>query len=311
MRVSFNALSDTVIGQLGDLGSAQVRLQRQAASGQRIASADQDPLGAQRLLDSRAETEQLAQFAKNISRQRDVATVTQGSIQSLQKVADRASEIATRAVGVNASQDLSQYATEVNQLLEQALNTANGKYGDGYLLSGTNTRQAPFTATRDSSGQITGITYQGNNGNGAVDIAQGESIDVRIPGSNSTGSGTTGLLADTRTGADLFAHLISLRDHLRSGNTTAINSTDAGHLVADGNHLIDQLGMNAATIARLDTATSANASRSASVAQRTSSITDVDLAETLTDLTRTQTAYQVALQTGAKILNLSLMDYLH
>jgi flagellar hook-associated protein 3 FlgL len=311
MRVSFNALSDTVIGQLGDLGSAQVRLQRQAASGQRIASADQDPLGAQRLLDSRAETEQLAQFAKNISRQRDVASVTQGSIQALQKVADRAAEIATRAVGVNASQDLSQYATEVNQLLEQALNTANAKYGDGYLLSGTNTRQAPFAATRDSSGQITGITYQGNNGSGAVDIAQGESIDVRIPGSNSTGSGTTGLLADTRTGADLFAHLISLRDHLRSGDTTAINATDSGHLIADGNHLIDQLGMNAATIARLDTATSANSSRSASVAQRTSSITDVDLAETLTDLTRTQTAYQVALQTGAKILNLSLMDYLH
>ncbi len=311
MRVSFNALSDTVIGQLGDIGSAQVRLQRQAASGQRIASADQDPLGAQRLLDSRAETEQLAQFAKNISRQRDVATVTQGTIQSLQTVADRAGEIATRAVGLNASQDLSQYATEVNQLLEQALNTANRKYGDGYLLSGTNTRQAPFAATRDSSGQITGITYQGNNGTGDVDIAQGESIDVRIPGSNSTGSGTTGLLADTRTGADLFAHLITLRDHLRSGDVTSINSTDAGRLVADGNHLIDQLGMNAATIARLDTATSANASRSASVAQRTSSITDVDLAETLTDLTRTQTAYQVALQTGAKILNLSLMDYLH
>lgn len=311
MRVSFNALSETVIGQLGDLGSAQVRLQRQASSGQRIASADQDPLGAQRLLDSRAETEQLAQFAKNISRQRDVASVTQGSIQSLQKVADRAGEIATRAVGVNASQDLSQYATEVNQLLEQALNTANAKYGDGYLLSGTNTRQAPFVATRDSSGQITGITYQGNTGSGAVDIAQGESVDARIPGSNSTGSGATGLLADTRSGADLFAHLISLRDHLRSGDTASINASDSGHLIADGNHLIDQLGANAATIARLDTATSANSSRSASVAQRTSSISDVDLAETLTDLTRTQTAYQVALQTGAKILNLSLMDYLH
>ena len=34
MRVSFNAFSEVVTGQLGDLGSTQLRLQRQATSGQ-------------------------------------------------------------------------------------------------------------------------------------------------------------------------------------------------------------------------------------------------------------------------------------
>ena len=311
MRVSFNALSESIIGQLGDITSSQVRLQRQAASGQRIATADEDPLAAQRLLDARVESDQLTQFASNISRQRDLATASQGSIQALQKVADRASEIATRAVGVNGQQDLSQYATEVNQLIEQALNSSNGKLGDSYLFGGTNTRQGPFTATRNGSGEITGVAYQGNTADSAVDIAQNDSLSVRVPGSNTSGSGTTGLLVDSRSGADLFSHLVSLRDHLRAGDVTAINATDTAHLLADGNHLIDQIGLNAAAIARLDTASTANSSRTQMLDQLKASVNDVDLAQTLSSLSRTQTAYQVALQSGAKILNLSLLDYLH
>ena len=38
---------------------------------------------------------------------------------------------------------------------------------------------------------------------------------------------------------------------------------------------------------------------------------DADLAQTLVHLTQTQNAYQVALQSGAKLLSNSLLDYLH
>jgi flagellin-like hook-associated protein FlgL len=37
---------------------------------------------------------------------------------------------------------------------------------------------------------------------------------------------------------------------------------------------------------------------------------DVDLAESLVELGRVETAYQAALQSSARILNLSLFDYL-
>jgi len=38
--------------------------------------------------------------------------------------------------------------------------------------------------------------------------------------------------------------------------------------------------------------------------------TDVDLAKALVRLNETQMSYQAALQTGGKILNMSLMDYI-
>ena len=37
--------------------------------------------------------------------------------------------------------------------------------------------------------------------------------------------------------------------------------------------------------------------------------TDVDIAQSMVDLTKTQTAYQAALQAGAQVLRLSLLDY--
>ena len=51
--------------------------------------------------------------------------------------------------------------------------------------------------------------------------------------------------------------------------------------------------------------------RGTALQTQVSQLTGADLAQTLTNLSQTQTAYQAALQSGAKIMGLSLMDYLH
>ena len=42
----------------------------------------------------------------------------------------------------------------------------------------------------------------------------------------------------------------------------------------------------------------------------TSAETDADMSTTIVKLTQTQTAYQAALQVGAQVLRVSLLDYL-
>lgn len=61
---------------------------------------------------------------------------------------------------------------------------------------------------------------------------------------------------------------------------------------------------------RLETAASLASSQSLSLNQMISNETDANLSETIVQLTQTQTAYQAALQSGAGILKMSLMDYL-
>jgi len=46
------------------------------------------------------------------------------------------------------------------------------------------------------------------------------------------------------------------------------------------------------------------------ITTQTSNLTSADLATTLTKLDQTQTAYQAALESAAKIMNLSILNYI-
>jgi len=158
--------------------------------------------------------------------------------------------------------------------------------------------------------QVTGVTYQGNTDVPELEIAQGTTLSVQVPGANTSGTGPQGLLADSRTGADVFAHLISLRQHLAAGDTTAIAATDRAALSKDEDNVLYHLANTGAVQARLETASTATSSRVTELRQSLSQETDADLATTMVQLTTTQTAYRAALQSGASLLNTSLMDYL-
>lgn len=61
----------------------------------------------------------------------------------------------------------------------------------------------------------------------------------------------------------------------------------------------------------IDVTTRINESRFNELEQLSSVELDVDIAETIVELNRIQTAYQAALGTGSRIMGLSLLDYLH
>lgn len=91
------------------------------------------------------------------------------------------------------------------------------------------------------------MSYNGNANVAETEIENGATLAVDVPGVNSTGSGTRGLVTDSRSGAHLFNHLISLQNNLLAGNTTAIANTDRAALAKDEENLIYHLGGNGAT----------------------------------------------------------------
>jgi flagellar hook-associated protein 3 FlgL len=230
-------------------------------------------------------------------------------MKALKKTSDRAGELATLADGTKSQAELDTYATELNQLLEQGVQLVNSKYRGDYLFSGTLSNQTPFVATTTNS-QITAVAYQGNADTTAVEIAENTTLSVQFPGANDSGTGMRGLITDSRSGADFFAHLIMLRDHLQSGNTAAITSTDTANLAKDEDNFLYQFGTNGVVQARLSAASSIATNRIGSLGKLVSNEADADLAQTLVKLSETQNAYKAALQSGATILNQSLLDYL-
>jgi len=61
----------------------------------------------------------------------------------------------------------------------------------------------------------------------------------------------------------------------------------------------------------VETASTLAASHKTSLTSLISNHTDADLSQTLVDLNATQNAYKAALQSGATLMQQSLLDYLH
>jgi flagellar hook-associated protein 3 FlgL len=312
MRVAFNTFPNSLTSQLSALSAQQNRLQIQVATGKRISQLEDDPATMRRVLDSQARDGQITQYRKNIASLQTQATSSYNAMSGLQNISARAGEIATLADGTRSPQELSTYAAEVTQLIQQGVQLMNSTSQGSYLFGGTQTTQPPFVATEDANGNVTGVTYQGNESVPGAEIAAGATVSVQVPGANTSGSGPAGLITDTRNGADFFNHLIALQNHLLAGNTSAIASQDHPALTKDEDNITSQIANNGLIQSHLSTADSLASTQSLSLKQMISEDSDADLAQTLTQLSATQTAYQAALQSGAKLLsqNQTLLNYL-
>ena len=310
IRVASSMISDSLLNDLTRLNSRQQQLQAQAASGLRVQNPGGDPTAMRRVLDLQAESNAVAQYQKNIAQLKDQSTAAYNSMQALKTVSDRAGEIATQADGTASSQDLATYAAEVTQLIQQAAQIMNSKYQGDYLFGGTLSDQAPYVVATDAAGNVTSVTYQGNTTVPQVEIAENTTLSALPVGENTGGTGPQGLITDSRNGADFFNHLISLQNNLLSGNTAAINSTDFPALQNDEQNIVSQIATTGALQGRMDAATNIAQTRSASLDSLISAQADADIATVAVQLSETQTAYQVALASGAKLMSLSLLDYL-
>jgi flagellar hook-associated protein 3 FlgL len=318
MRVTTSSFPNTLRSQLERLSTQQARLQTQAGTGQRFSIASEDPRAMRKVLDLQSEIKTLSQYEKNIGTLQDTLTASYTAIAEVKKVSDRAGEIATRADGLHTPEELHSLGTEVDQLLEQTLQLANSQHQRNYLFGGTKNTTPPYVATRDAAtGKITGITFNGTSSVSQAEIAEGITIAVSVPGSNPDEDGNTGttrgFLKDDSSGADFFAHLISLRNNLDDANPAAvarIRQSDLPNLLTDEDNFLYHFANVGAIQSRLETAGSLANQRSISLESLVSKESDADLSQTLVALSQIQNAYTAALKTGGTILNQSLLDYI-
>ena len=310
MRVATNTYSSSLVNHLGTLTQRQLRLQEEAATGQRIRRPEDDPAGVQRVFLHQDEARALKQFERNIGSLRDRSQATYSVLRELKKISDRAGELAILADDTKSPEDLRSYAVEVSQLIKRAVELSNTKWEGDYLFAGTRTDLSPFTATEDAGGNVISVAYGGNIDLAETEIAENVTLSAHTIGANTTGSGARGLLADSRFGADLFGHLISFQNHLLAADTAAIGATDRSQLAADEENLLVHFSTNGVIQARLESTQAAGDTRSLALEGLVSREADADMAETMVRLNQTQSAYQAALQSGARLMSLSLLDFI-
>ena len=277
-----------------------LRLQEQLSSGLKVNSPSDDPLAARRAVNIRSTIAKQEQYLSNVSSAGPLLSESTTSLQTVISAVQRARDLTLQgATGTNSQVQMNQIASEVNQLLESVLVESNHKTNQRYVFGGTRTLDPPFAATRDANGQITAITYEGNNESIQVSVGDGAAVKIN----------ETGQRAFLST-QDIFKTLIDIRDNLLAGDKTSLQTDRLTELTDAQNQLLISVAGLGATQNRMDSVTS---NMEGSVQQLTvvlSDNIDADYAETVVHLNAQTNAYSAALNAAARVIQPSLLDFL-
>jgi len=297
MRIASNTVSDNIVRQIQNLGSQSARLQSKVASGQRITNPEDDPAAVSRVINLESERRAIEQFQRNADRALEISQASYSGLQQIKKLSDRATEIGTLGAGTISGEARTAYASEVDQLIEQAVQLGNTKFRNDYIFAGTAVDTAPFAATRDVNGKVTAVTYAGNTAQSSIALSESSTVAPGTSAATNTGLG------------DFINHLVALRDSLQTGDTTVVQAAQTD-LLSSEDVLVNSLSEHGAIQMRIEVNQAQQKERVNNLEKLVSSEADGDLPSTIVKLNQTQVAYQAALQSASNIMKLSLLDYL-
>jgi len=297
MRITNNMVTSSIMTELQDLETQQSSLQSEVSSGIAVTQPSDNPEAFSQVVELQSQSNQLQQFDTNATQALNVSSASYAGLSSLQQLYDRASQLGT--LGTSAVDGTSQqaYATEVDQLVQQAVQVGNSQLGNSYLFAGTADSAPPFVAATDSSGTITSVSYAGNSGTTAIPISQTSTVSP----------GTSG---ETNSGIATFINsLISLRDALQSGDSAGISTANSA-LTSSEDVITTAVADNGAIQARIQSDQTQQQAMSTQDSTMISNDADADLPTTMVKLNQAQLAYQAALQSSASVMHLSILNYI-
>ena len=303
VRTTQRLLIDRVLSDLSLQQRRILTLQEQLSTGQVVNRPSDDSLATRRAIDARAEIAKNEQYITNISNLGPGLQGTETALTTSVDVIQRARELTIQgASGTNAQLQRDQIAIEVNQLLEALLVQGNQQANGRYIFGGTVTQTEPFVAARDANGEITGITYAGNDETFSVEIQEGIQVAGNEPGSRVfTAAGVSG--------ADIFQTLIDIRDNLRAGDLNGLE-VRLDELSAAQDQLLIATARVGATQNRVENVQSNLEDVNLQLLDVVSDNIDADFAETIVELNAQSNALQASLDAAARVIQPSLLNFL-
>jgi flagellar hook-associated protein 3 FlgL len=296
MRVNPNFSNDILADLYTAQSHEQVALQ-QLASGQVINMPSDNPTGAAEMVQNQAQQQQDDQFQQNTSAVEGQLQTADSTLSSVVEALNQAISLGTQgANGTLSAADMQAVAQQVQGIQSQVLQLANTSYQGNYIFAGTATTQAPFTL---NSGSPDGVTYNGNTDTNTVQIAQGNSVQTNLAGSQ----------VFQGTGGDVFGALQQLITALQSGNTTNVG-TATTQLGAAVNYLSQQRVFYGNVVDQLQSNQSFLSQEQVNLQTQANAIDGANLAQASTNLTQAQTTQSAALAALAKVIPQNLLQYL-
>lgn len=291
-RSTHLGLAQTANRHLQTAMSELSRLQDRASSRQAITRPSDDPRGTADVLALRSELARIAQGERNASNADGWLTTVDSALASSTSILQRVRDLTvqgsnTATMSASAREGL---AAEFEGLRDDLLAQADASYLGRFVFAGDSTAGGATAAGYLFTGSGTAPVMR------RID-QEGAGVRVDVDGRTVFGEGAQ----------SVFALLDSLASELRAGSSIGDRIADVdGHLTA----VITAHAEIGSRQTQLERASAAHADRKIDVTTQRSAVEDVDLAETILQLTVQSTVYQTALATTARVLPPTLVDFL-
>lgn len=230
MRISTSMLFEAGSTRLSDLQSSLMKTQQQIASGRRMLTPADDPIGAARALEVTQAQSTNTQYGVNRQQVKSSLNQAENVLQSVTRLIQDVQTLTIQAGdGVLADAERKYMANELNGRFEELMGLANSRDGTGnFMFAGFQTGTQPFSATPG------GATYAGDQGQRQLQVDAIRQIALNIPGStvfeqNKTGNGTFTLAGGAgNTGTGIFSPGTVLDPTALTGNNYTVTFNVVG-----------------------------------------------------------------------------------
>lgn len=303
MRVTNRMLITNVLTNINNNLQNMGKVQKQMSSGKRVSRPSDDPIVVARVLSFKTALAQQDQYDKNMADARGWLDASETALNMATATLQRARELAVYgANGTMPEASLKALAAEVDQLIDELIQTANTSYGGRFLFGGTTTTSAPFKREKDPVSGKDLVSYNGNTGSLDWEVAQGVTITVNENGQK--------IFMEAVNGSQsIFELLFDLKDHLEKSEHSEVGNT-IGEFDQAIDHLLNIRATLGAKSKRLEMAQERLFVAKIGLTETMSKLEDIDLAETVMYYKNAENVYQAALATAAMVLQPSLVHYL-
>jgi flagellar hook-associated protein 3 FlgL len=292
MRVTNKSLHDSIIMRLNSVSSAMVKANEVVGSGKKINRLSDDPVGLVSVLNLRSSLANLDQLERNLAAGRSWLDAGESALSQVEMILSETKTLCVQMASATVGAPERSNATGiVDGMLQQILALANTQVGGRYIFGGTRTDIAAFEFSE--SGEE--VVYQGNENPFSVKI--GKNMDLAV--------GRNG----EQVFDNVFETLIELKAHLAGNEMDSIRETLSkldGHMQSIRAVISD----TGAKVLRLDAKERIIQDLKLGYTERMSSIEDCDIAEAIMNLQSRELAYQAALASSSRVMQLSLVNYL-
>lgn len=279
---------------LRDLARVQERLQKaqnQVSSGKKVTTLSDDPLAATDIIRLTGEKSEAEQYERNLQFGRSKLELADSVLDNVEHMVERLRTLGQ--LSFSSTSAGSSYATEASGLRDQIIAAANTAHAGRFVFGGNATTRTPYVKAADST-----VTYQGNSADMPLQVSRISTLQTQIPGSQIF-SGSV----------DVFATISNLVTAMQTGNKSGIDAElqKLGQFSDVVSTARSKIGgyINLATNIESEL-TSARLIREKNLSAEQAA----DLAQAISELQMSQNSLQATMAVGARISQLSLLDFL-